>query len=377
MAEALPERKPDFFLALAAVIFGAAFGHAILQGFTNPVLNWDMLPYIGSVISLQMPVPAIIHDQMLTAVKPAVPEWLYTEFSEKNTLSADIHAFYAVLPFYRTKPLYIGAVWLMHRLGIGLAEATWLVSALSFTVLTILLAQWQPQQGSRAVWAIAISGLCALGAYPLGMLAGYSTPDALGLVFFMGGIMGWLQNRSTRVYALCMFLSFLARPDGALLILMLTAFFSVGMTPERQLKPAAALALITAICVAWYATGIVSWDKLFYHTFVNLHFDLTGKDVTVTWSQYRNALVWGLAHEAKNVRLEILIAFSAMAWWYGRHGNPIQREWLWLLAVVWASFAIRFLIFPAWGDERYYYPVYVLAIMACVELISPAFKRRA
>jgi hypothetical protein len=335
-----------------------------------------MVAYVGSVISLHTHNPAAIHDQMLAAVKPAVPDWLYTDFSEKNILSADAHAFFAVLPFYRTKPLYIAAVWLLHRLGIGLANATWLVSAISFMGLTVILGSWLPQQGGRAAWVTAVSALCALGAYPLGMLAGYSTPDALGLVFFMGAIVGWLQYRNAKIYASCMFLCFLARPDMTLLILMVTMFFAVGTARDRRMKPMIALALAAGIGAAWYVLGIVDWNTLFYHTFVDLHFDFSAKTAKVTGEQYRAALIWGLVHEAKNVRLEVLTAFSAMAWWYGRRGSPAQREWLRLLAVIWASFVIRFLIFPSWGDERYYYPVYLLVVMACVELITPAFARR-
>ena len=364
----------NVFLILAFVIYSATFAYAVWQGVTDPVRNWDMLAYVGSVISLDTSDPQAIHDRMLIDVKPVVPPELYREFSEKNPLSADPVSFYRILPLYRLKPLYIGAIWLAHRLGAGIAQATWLVSACSFAVLGIALAWWRPRGASRGVWLLAVVALCLLGQWPMAMLAAWSTPDALSLALFMLAFVAWNRHRSAGGFAVCALLSILARPDALLLVLALTGWFAFAVSAERRLRPCAAIFIAAAVSAAYLSIGIVGWNVLFYHTFVDIYFDFTKSVVKVTGTQYRRALVWGLLHEMQNARMKVFIALSMIALWCHRQCPSNQREWLWLLLMTWAVFVIRFLIFPAWGDERYYYPVYLLLLMSCLELIAPWIK---
>jgi hypothetical protein len=363
------------FLIVAAAVYAVAVLYSLWHGVVSPVRNWDMMGYIGCIISLDTSDPVEIHTRMLAEIKPVVWPQLYIEYAEKNQLSNNAENFYRQLPYYRIKPLYVGAVWLFHKLGAGLAQATWLVSTVAFVAVAALLAWWKPEKANRGVWLLTLSALMLFGYIPLGIFAGYSVPDPLSLMFFLAAFMGWMRFGSLPLYLSGNLLCILARPDALIQVVAMAVYFSFFAAKEQRLKPALAIAAV-ASCLAGYAviryvTGAGGWTDLFYRAFVDQNFDFTTGEAHLTMAQYFHALWMGIMRKLTDPRF-IIILFASIAALYAawRDRKTIPWPWFWLMLITWAALGGRYLLFPG-ADHRYFYSYYLIIIMAGLELLTP------
>ena len=366
--------RSKVFSVLAVVAYMASMAYAVWQGVANPVRNWDMVAYVGAATSWETKDKQVIYDSAMAEVKQVIWPEYYRQIVE-GPLSSDKDIFYQQLPFYTVKPLYIGAIWLMHTLGGSLAQATWLISAWAFAVLAGVLLWWKPKATMRSIWLCALMAVTFAGDWPMAILARYSTPDALALMLFMLAWVSWLERGSILLFLAAAMLSMLARPDMLLMVLMVVAYATVAAPAEQRMRlPVAALSV--ALCMALYfginwAMGGYSWQKLFYYTFVSKIPEIGTTEISLSWDRYIGAVSWGIDKMRENIHMQCFALFSVIAA-LCHYLRPVgQRHWLWFLLLAWATLAARFLLFPAWGDERYYFNFYLPMLMACLELTSP------
>lgn len=370
--------KGNTFLTFSAFIYAMAVIYSIWHGVTQPVRNWDMMGYIGCIISFETNDPVEIHDRMLAEIKPVVWPALYAEYAEKNRLSNDADNFYRQLPFYHIKPLYVGAVWLFYKLGAGMAQATWLVSTVSFIAIAGMLAWWKPESANRGAWLFSMTALMIFGYIPLGTFAGYSVPDPLSLAFFLAAFIGWMRFGSLSIYTFGNLLCVLARPDALIQVAAMTLYFSVFAVKEQRLKPALAVASV-AVCIAGYAgirfmVGTGGWTDLFYRAFIDQNFDFTKGEAHITIPQYFHALWAGIQRKLTDPRFIIIFLASAVALYAGwRDRKTMSWPWFWMLLITWAALGGRYLLFPG-ADIRYFYSYYLMMIIAGLELLTPLAK---
>ena len=348
---------------------------AVFSAIGRPVYNWDMIGYVGSVVASQTEDKTIIHQRALDEVLAVTPQVFHATFT-KNRLSNDVENFNRQIPFYSIKPLYVAAIDLIHQLGAGLAEATWLISTVFFIVLAAAISQWQPQAASRNAWLLSVVALMWLGNLPMAKLAAYSTPDAMAIAFLMVALVAWWRNQSLAGLMIGSSLAILTRPDALITVLGLVVYFGFFARGARVLAlpraAAVALVVIGLYAALRHTLGSMGWETLFYRGFINDNFDFTVASVSITWEQYWRALSWGISKIAINPRLITLALLSMAALICYRVHQ--QREWLWFLLMGWGTFAVRFALFPNWGDERYHYFSYLIIIMASLELITPVIK---
>ncbi|MEZ0225406.1 MAG: hypothetical protein ACAH83_12695 [Alphaproteobacteria bacterium] len=367
--------KRNVFLIFAAAVYTVAVIYSIWHGVSHPVRNWDMMGYIACIVSDGTDDPKIIHERMLAEIKPVVWPELYTEYSEKNRLSADAGNFYRQIPFYRIKPLYVWAVRAVHAMGAGLAASTWLVSTFSFVVLSAALAWWRPDAANRGAWLLSLCALLLLGYLPLGTFAGYSTPDPLSLMFFTLAFMLWARRRSLAGYAVCNLLCVLTRPDALIQTIILTLYFMLFSAKDLRMKPSTATIAAGTACAGFIAvqlaTSAPGWITLFVRGFIDDNFDFTAGEAHLTIGQYFSAIFAGLKRELINPRFIffVLLSAGALAEAYRRR-KTARLEWVWLIMAGWTAFGARLLLFPA-TDERYFYGYYLLMIIGSIELLSP------
>jgi hypothetical protein len=377
-ADAESPGSPTIFLIASAVIYAIAVIYSIWHGVSHPVRNWDMMGYMGCIISSETDDPVEIHQRMLAEIKPVVWPALYAEYAEKNRLSADAGNFYRQLPFYRIKPLYVEAVRLMHGMGAGLAASTWYVSTISFIVMVTALAWWRPKEANRGVWLLSLSALMVLGYIPLGKFAGYSTPDPMSLMFFVLAFVLWARRRSLAGYALCNLLCVLTRPDALIQVVILTAYFMLFSAKDLRMKPSEAAVAAGVSCAGYLAVQLTmdapGWVAIFYRGFINDNFDFTAQEAHLTVAQYFRAVFAGIGRELVNPRFIFFVLLSvgalAEAW---RRRAALRPEWVWLILAAWACFGARMALFPS-TDERYFYGYYLLMIIASLEIFAPLVK---
>jgi len=374
-SSASPFPRARLGITLALVIYALGFAYASWQGVHKPVLNWDMMGYVGSILRMKQDDPTALHEAMKEEVRPFLPDWLAEQYFEQNPLSARAQDFYQQIPFYDIKPLYVVAVWAVHALGVPMVQATWVVSALAFAGIGFVLACWRPMQGSRALWLLGISALLFIGPLPFAMLAAYSTPDALSLFFLMGGFVCWLRRHSLLLLGAGLVLSVFTRPDTLVACGALLCYLTFFAHPAHRLSLARGIAL-SLLVIAAYALlqaviGSAGWEVLFYRGFINDNLDFAHADIHVTRAQYMQALFGGIRHLLVNPRLMLFAALSVVSVFCFLVRPEGQRGWLWLLVMAWVTFLVRFMLFPNWADERYFYYFYLLMLMAIIELTAP------
>lgn len=360
---------------LILFLYLSAVGYAVFLGFTAPYHNWDMLGYVGNVLAWDKPDAETLYAQLFADVSATTEGWIVDQF-RANPLSASAENMAKQLPFYAVKPLYLGLMWLLHQAGLALSSATWSISAFSFAALAVWLWRWRPRNAPHAVWLAGIVALTWAGEWPMAALARFSTPDSLSILLVIAALWGWLSRRSWPLYFLFALLALLARPDTLVLTGLLAVYFAL-LAPAPQRMPRLPACFGIALLPIAYAalshfSGVYSWEIMFTYAFLNKIPDPATLEGTLTIPRYWQVFSASLPLFLDNARLLALLAVSLLAgfchWMKSSKDSHLWRD---LLLLTWAALMIRFTLFPAWGEARYYYAYYLIILRASLELASP------
>jgi hypothetical protein len=153
------------------------------------------------------------------------------------------------------------------------------------------------------------------------------------------------------------------------------AYFAM-FAPEKDRVPLGkAIKLIlfsyfTYLVVSHYARnyGLERW---FIYAFIDKTPYPAEATDHLTLERYWNVLSPSFLLFASLGRTITMAAFTFVACiaYYLRPADG-NRVWLHIMLLVWACIAVRFLMFPAWGDDRYYFCYYLPILFAGGELIS-------
>jgi hypothetical protein len=354
---------------------GCAMLYAAVTGFISPYYNWDMLGYVGSVTAWQEKDSHAIYVKTMATVKENIPGWIYQDYIS-NPLSAEDKAFVQELPFYQVKPLYNGLIWLVHQTGIALPPATWIISATSFTALALLLFLWPPSYMAREIWLLLVVALTYLWPWPMASLARLSTPDSICTLLTTAVLYSWLVCRSFPLFfALCC-AAVLARPDALIFCSALAVYFSLFSPARNRMSIYSAASLVLLLCATYIATsrlahnyGLERWfiftfiEKVPYPAEVTRH--LTPE---LYWEALSPSAILFLSLGRTMAMLTVSLLACICHYLKPAEGN---RLWLHLLLLAWGCITVRFLMFPAWGEDRYYFCYYLPILFASGELITP------
>ncbi|MDE3060861.1 MAG: hypothetical protein KGJ06_07610, partial [Pseudomonadota bacterium] len=316
-----------------------------------------------------------IYDDTMEDIRAVYPPEAYYHHRYENILSNRSDAFYQQLPLYSIKPLYTGGIWLLHALGIPMAKATWVLSILGFLGIGLVCFLFIPGKMDAAAWWAVAGVFSAVNPWPVTVVAALSTPDTLCIAFSLAACCLWIYRRSFPGFALCFILAQLARPDTLLLSVALTLFFTFAaddgyrLTRRQGLGFAAAAVLLYLIVNA--LAGNYGWKSLFFYTFIHRTRYPADTEAVFGLGRYLDIVRHGFGHIFHNGRLQwLLIASLAVSFthWRTRPGSAMFVLLLW---VVWNVFLVRFSIFPAWWEDRYYYPYYFIILYAIAEIALP------
>lgn len=322
----------------------------------------DTVEFAGNVAALETSDAVTIHRAAYDAVKreaPAmvVPHILGTDLAtDEATVRRDKYAnplhFVGFLPYFAVKPLYIEALHLVHKTGIGLVRSIAVVSSISFLGLAALIYLWVRRRNG-SLWVASIL-LLSPELRGLGEVTG---PDALSVLFLLAAMFSLSQSKAVPGIALLMS-SIWVRPDNAILVILVLAYLS--FTGELRLWMGSVLvliALLTPLVISHFG-GSAGWQALYLHTFYTERAPGEFSKTTFTVTDYLIALRSGirdiLSSTAIPYSLLGLLAYVLV---------PRMRVWIGLCT----AFAIlRFLIYPNY-EPRYYGILFLMiGISACV-----------
>jgi hypothetical protein len=370
------------WFALSLFAFLASFGIATALGLMKPYTNWDMIAYVGAAISYQESDPEAIHQKTFRDVQQGVSSRWCKEIAATNARSNNAKHFVQNLPFYMAKPAYVAAIWLARAVGLTqtYSEATWVVAALSFAGLAILLLSWQPELMNRALWLLVLAIFCWFGNHPLSTLARFSTPDSMAMIPIFGAFLALLRLRRPRLGIVLMSVAVLIRPETAILAVMTAA---ICLLMEKSLSPLNRMqsAIMGISSVILYIliqklSGNYGYEKFFYYTFVSGIPNPAEVEVHLVLKDYSQALLLGFKNIFTDSRLLPFLVLSAVAAYFHFLRRPARSLYAWLLLLAWGNYVVRFLLVPSWQEYRYYSTNYLLILIASCEMISPYFSRK-
>lgn len=364
---------------LVPFVYIAAMSHATLEGFRAPYMNWDMIGYVASAISWNDKTVPGIYEKTMKALREVASDDLYKDI-KSNPLSAEDKAFVEQLPIYRVKPLYYGLMWVMHETtGMGLPKASWVISATCFGLLSVLLYFWRPRYMAREIWLLLIITLTYAFPWPMTSLACLSTPDCIATLLILTAFFSWFMRHSFKLYCAFSWIAIFARPD-ALLPCSAVAAYCALFAPQAHrmpLKQAAAFIVFSSITYFTISrlTGNYGLERWFIYAFIDKTPYPAEATDRLTLERYWNVLSPSTLLFLQNPRNYSMCIFSTLAcfsyWMRPADGN---RFWLQIMGIIWLSLTVRFLMFPAWGDDRYYFVYYLPILFAGGELISAYTK---
>lgn len=370
--------KPHEYPDVTSVIYALTMVYAVFLGLFDPLYNWDMLCYVASVTAWTEHGADRIFGDTMAIIKDSIPNWVYSQHST-NALSVEARSFVQVLPVCEVKPLYNAAVWLVHTLSpLSLARATWTASSLFFGFLAVQLYRWRLRNMVRPAWLAMVLILCFVGDLPMASLARWSTPDCLSTLLAISGLYQAICWKRFGRAAVLGWLAVLARPDAVLLAGCMTLYFSVRPRPTQKSILSGLLFLAVLGATTFFVDRAASgygWEKLFVYSF--LFRTPTPADYlpTLDIPTYLRVLTSnGRIFFTSGIFL-VLAGLSTVALALHRI-RPHDRagSYFELLVMFWVALLGRFLVWPAWGEDRYYYSYFIMIPLLGGEVIAPHLR---
>lgn len=356
-------------------IYILAMAAAFLSGWKKPFYNWDMLCYMGAVVSFEEKDPQTVYNTVMQAAKAEIPDWIFQQHV-KNALSAEYTAYMDQVPLCQIKPLYTGTAWVLHKLGVPLAESTWRISNICFLILAVVMFLWKPMFLPRSAWLLLSLLICFAWDFPVASIAKLSTPDGMSTMLSITAFYALLKKRSVLAFCVLGVLSTLARPDAMIIFSGATLYFAFLSPKEWRWSKLSAAAMLVALIISYsafkMAFGGYTFAQYFIHSLVatSQHPGQITQELTLQlyWWIFSGSFLLFFSQ----TRVITLVAISLLAFLtlYFKP-NPERRIWRDMLLLTIAAWGLRFLMWPSWGDFRFYYTYAILVLYTAGEVIGP------
>ena len=364
--------KSLFLLIYCAIISGVS-----IYSLKEPAYNWDILPYMGVILSYEKTDIKAIHDSVYEIAKEQIPStfynWLIDPSSKyRNRVAQSPEAFHLQLPFYVVKPLYTGVSYLFYKAGASLLMATLWPSIISYFLIGLLWFYWL-QKYWRVLFAFAGSLLIMFSA-PLLSVANLSTPDALSGLLLFAATYAVIEIRSLAWTFLFLVLSIFARLDNiipAVFFLITLAFMNKWnpKIPTRKLLLILIIILLSYFAVSYNARWF-GWSLFYYPTFIKQLNSSYITNSTFVFKDYivlaKSQVMTGLFFSSLSLFffLVLLLLWNSRVFRFSR--LTIEQTFAIVFVLI---IMIRFLLQPLITD-RLYIPYYLSVIIFLVKKYS-------
>jgi len=262
-------KNPFLFIYSAIILFVSIYS------LKKPAYNWDILPYMGVILSYEKMDVKTIHDSVYSIAKNQIPSPFYNRMIDpsnryRNRVAQSPEAFHLQLPFYVVKPLYTGLGYLFYKAGASLLIATILPSVISYFLISILLFYWL-QKYWPLLFAFAGS-LLIMGSSPLLSVANLSSPDMLSALLLFAAIYAIIERRSLAWTFLFLILGVFARLDDIIpaIFFLTTLAFTKKWSPKipvGKLSLPLTVMLLSYLAISFNARSF-GWSLFYYPSFV-------------------------------------------------------------------------------------------------------------
>jgi hypothetical protein len=356
---------------------------AIWLSIAKPLHNWDVIPYIAAAKAFEEPDVASLQRFTYAELRRVLPAPLYEDMAReqdvgpgrggpyRHAASTDPAVFAEILPSYRIRPLYNGAVYLLYKAGVDIEFATHFAPAVALAAGFGFLYLAARRRVAAPLACLLVPLALLFGVFDL---ARFSTPDGFAFCAWTLCIWLYLDERRTALWiALPAILAI--RTD--LILFTLPLYVALFMRDHAHWRAtlvsvAATLAVHFGIIDYWKHPG---WKSMFACSLVTefrcVHPATQAPGLTLP--QYTGALADGAMKLLVDVDfvlyLVLLVAGICLLRMSGaaRTGASTQARTLILVCV--AYIVTRFLGMPAeW--ERFFPAAYLMSAFGVLWLAS-------
>jgi hypothetical protein len=279
----------------AAAIFIVLMGLLCRLVWLNPYYNWDSLPYTA-LAQVSSADPVVLHAAAYSTIDAEAPLNVSREFHSperypnyRGDMATNPWHFAEQLPLYSVKPLYILILAAIRRAGPSALKAARLVSLFSYAMLGSVLFLWLRRYAGTFLAAVGTCLVLSTAEF-LGTGA-ETTPDAFfAALAFLGLYLIFAESKL--FLGLCLLgLLPLVRSDG-LVVVALVLIYLVWKAPAFRARHALIILGTEGLVylILGRLAGGYSYQKLFYHSFVERQLAPAETTVHLTAGEYLHAL---------------------------------------------------------------------------------------
>ncbi|PWT98994.1 MAG: hypothetical protein C5B52_11300 [Bacteroidetes bacterium] len=330
-----------------------------------------MLPYMALVLQKDFKNINTIHIQTFEELRRNVPQKNYglltdTSNPYRKKMFTNAEEFYAQLPYYSIKPLYVEAVDLFYRMGISLPRATVLPSVLSYFLLGCILLLWV-SSFLRLPYAV-MSCLLFMLSSPFFTAGALSSPDGMSAVFLLAAFYFMLKRPMILPVFIFLLLAVWTRLDNVITAGLFVILWNVDWKKSDKNKLLISAGMLLVFAISYFVINSFAADlggKVeLYNRFYRFPNMVSDDEKGFSLSTYIGVLysrgISGIYNS--NIILAFLFSFLVLA----RSGrinfrNP-ERNQLFVLAFI-LIFIVRYLMYPEISDRFYlafYLAIYVI-----------------
>lgn len=351
--------------------------YALHDAARHPIYNWDLIAYVGAVLQRDGDDAKTLHQKTFAEVRRSVPPEDFARLigpvarqkTFRKFVYTDPVAFMQQLPYYTVKPLYVSMVAAVARWSEGPVQAAHRVSLVAFALLAVMLPFWWASGTGRSLWMLVLVPLLHLGTFPIRSVAAIATPDALSLLLLAVGFWLLLVRRAPHAGLTVLMLSLAARPDNAILAVLLLVYLTVWAPPSFRLHWRHTAGWIGAIVMlSWYIQwrhDAYPWSQLVSRGVLEVApypADQAGAGV----DGYLTLLRAGVQRMALEAPREIVMLLAGLFIFAASlRLSPEDRLHGGVALLGSISMAARILVYPQVA-ERYFYFNYLLIASAAV-----------
>lgn len=361
------------FAFLYFLYFGF-FAWFCITGPLNPIANYDMLPYVGSVLSYTDH-KTELRKNSLVEVKKYVSAEQYNNFivgsDYVETVAKDDKAFIEQLPGYRVKPLYILLTGILGKLVGNIALASVVISSAGFFVIGLALYLLRPKGLIEIFWLLLIPLTLYFGQPSWTLLTKASSPDSLAAGLVLMSFWAFLRKPQSWYPIILMSLAILARPDSVVTIICLSPIlikmYRDGILKTRWIIGLAAgpIATYLFIKLLFPSFGI---RELIVFAWMGPYPYLSSVDTSLFADIYPSMLYYDIASLTRLPRFVLFFAINIAAIYFCK---DLYAKIILIAAL--ANIVIKIFLFPNFDGgfgERFFFTSYFLILFSIVNRIQ-------
>lgn len=349
----------------------------IIVGLSIPIINWDIIGYVGSAYHLEYSSITEIHKNVYNGLRDFISAEKYFALTEggeyiKN-LANNPYFFMQNLPFYEIRPIYVGLIYILNKLGLNIFASTYYIS-IFFTVASIMLLfkTFLRKINIELLYIIPLF-LMSYGVLELGRL---STPDSLAFFGISIFIYLHINSKENWIFFLLPIL-ILIRTD---LIIFNVIYLIYHLLNHKKSYIKILACFVTSIIIYFFINSFIGnygWSTVFKHTFIAKISNPADVQSVVLLKDYISVLLKGIVSAMDDgIFLNYLTVFLINVLLLMRlNPNFLKIEIIKSFIIVSFIYILaHFLLFPVtW--QRFFVGFYLMNALATILIIDGYLKK--